>query len=186
MSLQGALASLLLAGPAHGYALQARLEGELGPTWQVRTSHLYLTLGRMERQGLITAEAVRGTGRPDRRRLRLTASGRRLAARWLDEPGPASELAARVAIGRIARPAAFRELVDTILDERADALHALRSVRAQAAAGFAEEALTLEIRRAEADVRWLAAIRAKAAELATRSATVDARTTEEVRDTRAG
>lgn len=60
MSLQSALTALLLAGPSHGYALQARLESELGPTWRVRTSHLYLMLGRLERNGLVTAETVPG------------------------------------------------------------------------------------------------------------------------------
>src|SRR6266508_3301151 len=76
MGLQGVLAGLLLDSPAHGYQLQATLAAELGPLWVTRASQVYLTLGRMQRDGLVTARRVRQSTRPDRQLLELTARGR--------------------------------------------------------------------------------------------------------------
>jgi predicted ABC-type transport system involved in lysophospholipase L1 biosynthesis ATPase subunit len=52
---------------------------------------LYLTLGRMRRDGLVAVHRVRQATRPDRQIFELTARGRAAARAWLFEPGDASE-----------------------------------------------------------------------------------------------
>ncbi len=166
MGLREVLAGLLLEGPAHGYRLHATLEAELGPLWQTRASQVYLTLGRMERDGLASSRRVRQATRPDRQLLELTERGRALAERWLSGPGAPDEAVVRLAVGRLVAPGRFRALATGILDERSAALRALRALRAAAGPGFPREAIDAEILRAQADVRWLAALRDRAAEVA--------------------
>src|SRR6266705_2682093 len=118
MALREVLCSLLLDGPAHGYQLQATLEAELGPLWVTRASQVYLTLGRMQRDGLVVSRRVRQAARPDRQLLRLTERGRAVATDWLFAPGPAEEIVVRLALARLVLPDRFAELATLILEER--------------------------------------------------------------------
>lgn len=163
MSLQGALAALLLGGPAHGYQLQTTLEAELGPLWETRASQLYLTLARMQRDGLVTAVRVRQGSRPDRQLLELTAAGQAAAERWLTEPGARGEIVVRLAVARIVVPHRLEELAGAVVDERSAVLAQLRSLRERLTEGFQPEALEAEITWAQAEVRWAAAVRDGAA-----------------------
>jgi DNA-binding PadR family transcriptional regulator len=167
MGLRGVLAGLLLDGPAHGYQLQATLAAELGPLWVTRASQVYLTLGRMQRDGLVTARRVRQSTRPDRQLLELTARGRAAALEWLERPGPADEVVVRLAVARLALPNRFRDLTETVLTERSAALRSLRELRDEVdGGGFQREAVEAEIFRTQAEVRWLAGVRDRGEELA--------------------
>ena len=170
MSLGDALAALLLRGPAHGYELRAVLEAELGPLWVTRPSQVYLTLGRLARDGLIHGTRIPQEGRPDRTTFSLTAAGRRVGKAWLAGPGSSEEIPVRLAIGRLVDPARFAELVETIAAERREALRRLRAVHAEARDGFAPEALEREIRQVEADLRWLETVGRYADAIAARPA----------------
>src|SRR2546425_1375123 len=127
MGLRGVLAGLLLQGPAHGYKLRATLEAELGPLWVTQPSQIYLTLGRMQRDRLVTSQRVRQLTRPDRQLLQLTDQGRAVAKAWLFEDATAEEIVVRLAVGRLAVPGQFAELAEAILEERSAALRALRA-----------------------------------------------------------
>ena len=167
MGLQGVLAGLLLDGPAHGYQLQATLAAELGPLWVTRASQVYLTLGRMQRDGLVTARRVRQSARPDRQLLELTAHGRAAALEWLERPGPAGEVVVRLAVARLVLADRFRDLAETVLAERSAALRGLRELRDEVdGGGFQREAVEAEIFRVQAEVRWLAGVRDRGEELA--------------------
>jgi DNA-binding PadR family transcriptional regulator len=166
MSLPGVLAGLLLAGPAHGYQLQATLEGELGPLWRTRASQVYLTLGRMQRDGLISARRVRQATRPDRQMFELTARGREHARAWLDGPGDDDELAVRLAVARLAGEETFAGIADAALAQRTAALRALRALRGEVDEGFQREAVDAEVFRTQAELRWLDGVRTRAAEIA--------------------
>jgi DNA-binding PadR family transcriptional regulator len=170
VSLQGALAALLLPGPSYGYVLHATLERELGQLWVTRTSQVYLTLGRMSRDGITDATRVPQPPRPDRQVLRLTPRGRRLAETWLFGASDSDEILVRIAVGRLVVPDRFRDLLETITAERTAALHELRLLRADSPRGFARAAIELEIRRTEADLRWLNSVRTNAKELAVEGA----------------
>ncbi len=159
MSLQGALAALLLRGPAHGYELYVTLEGELGPLWVTRHSQVYLTLGRMQRDGLVRVRRVAQVGRPDRQVRSLTDSGRSMGRSWLFDNGPAEEVVVRLAVGRLVIRGQWGELVETISAQRTATLRALRSLQQQTSTdGFRREALGIEIRRLEVELRWLAGL----------------------------
>ena len=162
MALREVLCSLLLDGPAHGYQLQVTLEAELGPLWVTRASQVYLTLGRMERDGLVVRRRVRQATRPDRQLLRLTARGRAVATDWLFAPGPAEEIVVRLALGRLVLSDRFAELVALILEERTRALRALRD---EVGGGFQREAVEAELHRVHGELRWLVGVRDRSGQL---------------------
>jgi DNA-binding PadR family transcriptional regulator len=159
MGIQGILAGLLVGGPAHGYQLKATLEEELGPLWVTSASQVYLTLGRMQRDGVVSSRRVRQERRPDRQLLALTASGRALAAEWLFESDDPDESVVRLAVARLVVPDRFAELTEIIAEQRSTALTELRSLRRDATQGFQREAIDAEIQRVQADLRWTAAVR---------------------------
>ena len=167
MGLSGALAALLLAGPSHGYELHATLEAELGSVWVTRPAQVYLTLGRMSRDGFVTSRRIHQEIRPDRQRLTLTAEGTRMALDWL-ERGPADELVVRVAVARLVVPERLSELIATMTDERTEALHRLRAAHEDGEAGFRGEALDAEAYAVESQLRWLGAIGARLPEIVAR------------------
>ncbi|MFD8015687.1 PadR family transcriptional regulator [Streptomyces sp. NPDC058955] len=81
------LLALLTRGPAHGYELKQGLEQLLGSAYpQPNVGQIYVTLGRLEKSGLIEGEDVEQTGRPNKRIYRLTEAGREAAAAWFEEP----------------------------------------------------------------------------------------------------
>jgi DNA-binding PadR family transcriptional regulator len=87
MSAKHALLGLLRERPTYGYQLGERLQQRLGPAWAINSGHLYQTLKRMEREGLIAR--VDGSGR-DRQVFALTDSGNAEFLGWFaqDEGGP--------------------------------------------------------------------------------------------------
>lgn len=170
MGLNGCLAALLLPGPAHGYQLKGTLEAELGALWETRASHIYMSLGRMVRDGLVTSRRIRQDTRPDRQLLELTTAGRQLAQSWLFESGPADEIVVRVAVGRVVVPDRFAELLDRVVAERSAALRQLRAMRPEVDEGFHREALEEEVMRTQAQLRWATLVREQAEELLRRPA----------------
>jgi DNA-binding PadR family transcriptional regulator len=170
MALQQALAALLLGGPSHGYQLMGTLQAELGPLWETRASRVYLTLARMEHEGLVTSTRIRQGARPDRNMLRLTQRGRSLAEAWLEAPGPADETVVRLAVARLVIPHRFEEVAAATAGHRGASLQRLRELRRRAREGFQPEALDAEIARAQSDLRWLALVRERHLDIVARPA----------------
>jgi DNA-binding PadR family transcriptional regulator len=158
LSLGDALTALLMRRPAHGYELRTVLEAELSSLWITRPSQVYLTLGRLTRDGLIRGTHVRQERRPDRTVFQLTPMGRRAGEAWLAGPGDSEEIPVRLAVGRLVDAERFPVLIETIVAERRAALRRLRALQTEALGGFAPEALEREIRLTEADLRWLDAV----------------------------
>lgn len=78
--------ALLSGERAHGYELKQSLEqgfGELLPA--VNAGQIYVTLGRLERDGLIVGQAVPGDSR-GKRVYELTDAGREALSAWIDAP----------------------------------------------------------------------------------------------------
>lgn len=87
MPIQHAVLALLDDGPMYGYELKAKFEAAIGPQWgQLNIGHLYHTLDRLARDGLVTSKVEPAGSRPDRRVYSLTTSGRREVQAWLAEP----------------------------------------------------------------------------------------------------
>ncbi len=168
MALREALAALLLAGPTHGYELMSALEAELGSLWEIRTSRIYLTLARMEQEGLVTSTYVHQGNRPDRRLLRLTSRGRSLAQGWLGGEGLTDDATVRLAVARVVGSQKFDALVAVLINDRSARLRRLRDLRRQADGGFQLEAVDAQILGTLADLRWLSLVRDRSREILTR------------------
>ena len=160
MGLAGALGALLLDGPSHGYELHATLEAELGPSWVTRVSQVYLTLGRMSRDSLVTGERIHQAMRPDRQRLTLTPRGRLEAEAWL-VAGPAAEIVVRLSVARLVAPDRFGEIIEAMNAERIGMLHRLRVRHQEALLGFQGEAVEAEMAGVEGELRWLMSVQAE-------------------------
>jgi DNA-binding PadR family transcriptional regulator len=87
------LLALLAQEASHGYELRARLQLALGPLAEaLNAGQVYVTLGRLERSGLVHSERVGQTDRPDRKVYELTTAGRGRVREWFDDtswPKPA-------------------------------------------------------------------------------------------------
>src|ERR1700722_2204954 len=104
---------MLAKEPSHGYELRARLREALGPVGEaMNAGQIYVTLGRLEKAGLVASEREPGLpDRPDRKVYALTPAGQQRVTSWLAEvswPGTAPAESplkrAAAAAGRLADP----------------------------------------------------------------------------------
>jgi DNA-binding PadR family transcriptional regulator len=160
--VQEVVLAMLAKEPSHGYELRSRLREALGPAGDaMNAGQVYVTLGRLEKAGLVTCELEAGQG-PERKVYAVTAAGQERLSAWLADvawPGPAPaefhlKLVAAAA-GRLADPIA---LIDA---QRRELLRALSDTHRAAIdqppgtdAGLLLEGVTL---RLQADLRWLEA-----------------------------
>ena len=161
--VQEVLLALLAKEASHGYQLRARVQLALGPLAEVlNAGHVYVTLNRLEKAGLVTSERVGQTDRPDRKVYELSPEGRARVMEWLADtswpkPAPAEfhlKLVAAAAAG-LSDPV---RLVDTqrhaLLAELAAAQRAALAEPEGSVAGLLLEGVVL---RLQADLRWLEA-----------------------------
>jgi DNA-binding PadR family transcriptional regulator len=161
---QEVVLAMLAKEPAYGYQLRARLREALGPVGaELNAGQIYVTLGRLEKAGLVACELEAGAAeRPDRKVYALTAAGQRRVAEWLAEVSwPRPDLAEfhlkliAAAAGRLADPVAIvdaqrRELLLRLREAQRAAL----AEPGRSAAGLLLEGIVL---RLQADLRWLEA-----------------------------
>ncbi|GAB2774927.1 PadR family transcriptional regulator [Streptomyces chlorus] len=84
--MRQSLLALLARGPAHGYELKQGLEQLLGSAYpQPNVGQIYVTLGRLEKSGLIEGEDVEQAGRPNKKVYHLTDAGREALRAWYEE-----------------------------------------------------------------------------------------------------
>lgn len=87
--LEGGILGLLArAAPLSGWDIQKQARTSVAYFWPVGRSQVYAALPRLESRGLVRGRDVPQEGRPDKRSYRLTPSGRRALAAWLDVPEP--------------------------------------------------------------------------------------------------
>lgn len=95
MTVKHSLLALLAQAPGTGYALKQRYEDRTGALWPVNIGQVYTTLGRLERDGLVTH-----AGGDESAPYELTERGRAELSGWLLEPVPTTgvrdELAVKV------------------------------------------------------------------------------------------
>ena len=161
---QEVVLALLAKEPSHGYDLRTRLKQALGPVGEdLNAGQIYVTLGRLEKAGLVTAASAPGVSdRPDRKVYELTAAGQQRVVEWLAETGwPKPDLTEfhlkliAAAQARLGDPIA---IVDA---QRRELLRRLRDAQRAALAGpdDSDAALLLEgiVLRLQAGLRWLEA-----------------------------
>jgi DNA-binding PadR family transcriptional regulator len=155
------LLALLAKEASHGYQLRARLALALGPLSEVlNAGHVYVTLGRLEKAGLVSSQRVGRADRPDRKVYELTEKGRERVFEWLRDtswpkPAPAEFHLKLVA----AWAAGLADPVSIIDQQRKELLLGLREAQRAAlgepdgsVAGLLLEGVVL---RQQADLRWL-------------------------------
>ena len=159
--VQEVLLALLSAEVSYGYQLRARLQLALGPLGDsLNGGQVYVTLGRLEKTGLVSAQRVEQSERPDRKVYTLTETGRVRVSEWLSDtswpkPAPAEfhlKLVAAAAAG-LADPV---RLVDAqrhaLLAALASTQRAALAEQDESVAGLLLEGVVL---RLQADLRWL-------------------------------
>jgi DNA-binding PadR family transcriptional regulator len=161
---QEVVLAVLATKPSYGYQLRARLRHALGPLGDsMNAGHIYVTLTRLQRAGLVSCEQAGGLpARPDRKVYALTPAGQQRIDGWLTEVSwPKPDLAefhlklVAAAEGNLADPIA---IVDSqrreLLRRLRDAQRAAMDEPARSDAGLLLEGIVL---RLQADLHWLEA-----------------------------
>jgi DNA-binding PadR family transcriptional regulator len=152
--------ALLSRERAHGYELKQSFEQEFGDLLPaLNAGQIYVTLGRLERDGLVVGQAVPGDSR-GKRLYELTEAGRAALAAWIEQPVSGRRLKDEffmkfivVASTRLAEP---KQLLD---GQRREYLQSLRDLNALLETDGREPAAELLIEGAilhlRADLEWL-------------------------------
>jgi DNA-binding PadR family transcriptional regulator len=160
--VQEVVLALLAKEPSHGYQLRSRLQLALGPLAEVlNAGHVYVTLNRLEKAGLVSSERVGQADRPDRKVYDLTAAGRERVREWLEDTSWPKPAPAEFHLKLVAAAAGLGDpvrLVDAQRHALFDGLAAAQRA-ALAEANGSVAALLLEgvVLRLQADLRWLEA-----------------------------
>lgn len=161
--VQEVVLALLAKERSHGYQLRARLQLALGPLADaLNAGQVYVTLGRLEKAGLVTSERVGQADRRDRKVYELTPDGRARVEEWLADtswpkPAPAEfhlKLVAAASAG-LADPVRLADAQrHVLLAELGAAQRAALAEPGDSVAGLLLEGVVL---RLQADLRWLEA-----------------------------
>lgn len=101
MSIRQGMLALLADEPMYGARLRSEFESRTGGTWPLNVGQVYTTLGRLERDGLVTPAG--SADEEGRIAYRITEAGRAEVERWWAQPvdreaNPRSELAIKMAM----------------------------------------------------------------------------------------
>jgi DNA-binding PadR family transcriptional regulator len=159
VSVRHSLLALLSAGPMHGYGLKTEFEAATGDIWPLNVGQVYTTLGRLERDGLVTAEA----DTEGQKVYEITDAGRGELGRWFETPVPREviprqELAIKLVF---AMRSGGADVAAVVQRQRVATMRALQEItRLKTAAesgGDTAWLLMLDalVFQAEAEARWL-------------------------------
>lgn len=169
MSAKHALLGLLLDQPAYPYQLTSRLQGRLGPAWEVNSGQLYQTVKGLEKDGLIERVPEDSGDQEERHVFRITDAGVTELERFFEEAPERVRLCRRPLLLKItfagpARLAKAQEKLDAYAGECARALKRISRLREQLPAG--EESLlqaerlllrlnlSADVFQLEGELRW--------------------------------
>jgi DNA-binding PadR family transcriptional regulator len=125
--------AILARGAAHGYELKRihdELFGEVAAP--VNVGQIYVTLGRLERDGLVarvTGDRT-GAGEKDRKVYELTEVGHKALRSWLAEPSELPVGKSDVVLKLVAGLIRDSEIAPAVAEHRARCLEALRRLAA--------------------------------------------------------
>jgi len=157
------LLALLAGQSSHGYQLRARLAMALGPLADaLNEGQVYVTLGRLEKSGLVSSRRDAQAARPDRKVYALTPAGRARVEEWLEDTSWPKPAPAEFHLKLVAAAAAgLADPVGLVERQRGELLRSLAEAQRAALAEpqGSVAALLLEgvVLRLQADLRWLEA-----------------------------
>lgn len=158
MGTPSALLALLLPGRRHGYDLKRAYDDWFSGLRPIAFGQVYATLGRLQRDALVSVVQVEAGSGPERVVYELTATGRRAALDWLTEPvdpvaGGADELLRKTIAVHLLDAGAAR----FVARQRTVHLRALRAMEAATIGPEPGAALLADHTRLhlDADLRWL-------------------------------
>ncbi|GCE47564.1 DNA-binding PadR family transcriptional regulator [Thermosporothrix hazakensis] len=86
--LRHIILGLLWAHPMSGYDIKQAFDRAIASYWNAGNSQIYTTLKSLSDDGLVEAEVIVQTSRPNRKVYRLTEAGQQELAHWLQEAVP--------------------------------------------------------------------------------------------------
>ncbi len=120
MSLKFALLGLIALRPASGYDIKKTIDRSVYFIWNVTGPQIYNTLAQLRAEGLVTAEAVRQTGRPDKQLHTITARGQAALREFAGAPVRSSvtrdEVLLRIFFGNFADAAVMRREIEAYIE----------------------------------------------------------------------
>jgi DNA-binding PadR family transcriptional regulator len=156
------LLALLAKEPAHGYELKLALEQTFGEAYpSPNIGQIYVTLKRLEQDGLVHSQDVEQTTRPNKRVYELTAKGRDELDAWVSEPSEGPRIRDEFFIKLILAPVAgLADRMDLINKQRRHYLGIMRNLTGLATASEDADTparLLIEgaILHLQADLDWL-------------------------------
>jgi DNA-binding PadR family transcriptional regulator len=156
------LLALLAKEPAHGYELKLALEQTFGEAYpSPNIGQIYVTLKRLEQDGLVRSQDVEQTTRPNKRVYELTAKGRDELGAWVSEPSEGPRIRDEFFIKLVLAPVAgLADQMELINKQRRHYLGIMRNLTGLAAASEDTDAparLLIEgaILHLQADLDWL-------------------------------
>jgi DNA-binding PadR family transcriptional regulator len=169
MSLSGSVTAhvvlgLLVAGPRHGYEIKHAHDQRLPQAKPLAFGHVYATLARLARDGLVTEAGEVKAGGPTATAYSLTDEGRATLEHWLADveppaPSATSTLLAKVVVALlVADGDRAREYLIAQRQAHAARLRELTAAKTDPVATLGDViAADFAITHLDADLRWLQA-----------------------------
>jgi DNA-binding PadR family transcriptional regulator len=160
VSVRHALLALLSEGPKYGLRLQQEFEERTGDVWPLNVGQVYITLQRLERDGLVESGDDGGAG--SQKRFAITPAGGAELDTWLRTPAggippPRDELVIKILISLRVPGTDVHDIVQVHRRHMIELMQRYWRVKAQAAENDIGLALVAdaEMFRLEGIVRWL-------------------------------
>ena len=159
--MRNAVLAVLADAPAHGYEIKRALEERFGSVIApLNAGQVYTTLQRLQRDQLVTDDAVAQRGRPDKRVYRLTDAGHDALAEWLGAPSSPTRLRDDFFMKLVfAHALGLADPAELIARQREAYLRSLGELERVLAGGEPDSTTALVVEGAalhlEADLRWL-------------------------------
>jgi DNA-binding PadR family transcriptional regulator len=163
------LLGLLEREPSHGYDLKRDYDAYFGRGRPVPFGQVYATLGRLARDGKVTAGEVEPGAGPDRKRYAITDQGVTEVEAWLAEPVEPEPHLQTVLFAKVTLALMLGRPAELYLDaQRAAHLRRMRELTELRRAGGVVDALLADhgLFHLEADLRWIDLTAARLSSLA--------------------
>jgi DNA-binding PadR family transcriptional regulator len=185
MSIRHAMLALLSEGPKYGLRLREEFESRTGEVWPLNVGQVYMTLQRLERDGLAESDGSSQEG--PQKRYRITPAGDRELASWLCVPPdlsspPRDELVMKVLVALHVPSADAHAVIQAHRRYLVELMQQWTRIREDDSGSDLNMSLAIdaELFRLDSVVRWLDAAEARVSRAAHDAAPQRTATTQEV------